>query len=317
MIVSMSLVRAIHLASCMLLLGEVVFRMFVVGPALAQVMGKVRSPLDLLDRRLPSLTIYSLVVSFVSGCFWLWLVAARVSDANLIDALHSEILGTVLGKTEFGLLWKVRLAIMTGFVAVLFLKKQWTQCLKLSLAAALLATLSLAGHAGAGIGEARWIQLTNDTLHLIAAGIWPAGLAPFSLFLTQVLQAERPGEIYVAAWVTRRFSFLSLVTVGSLAITGVVNGYFLVGTFHALVATVYGRLLVLKVGLIAVMVLIAAFNLLWLKPRIRVAAESAAPGKSLGLLRSLRRTVLTELSLGIIVIIVVGVLGITPPSAHL
>jgi putative copper export protein len=65
------------------------------------------------------------------------------------------------------------------------------------------------------------------------------------------------------------------------------------------------------------MVLIAAFNLLWLKPRIRVAAESAALGKSLGLLRSLRRTVLTELSLGIIVIIVVGVLGITPPSARL
>ena len=93
------------------------------------------------------------MVSFVSGCFWLWLVAARVSDANLIDALHPEILGTVLGKTEFGLLWKVRLAIMVGFVAVLFLKKQWTQVLKLSLAAALLATLSLAGHAGADAGE--------------------------------------------------------------------------------------------------------------------------------------------------------------------
>jgi putative copper resistance protein D len=317
MIVSMSLVRAIHLASCMLPLGEVVVRLFVVGPALAQVMGEVRGPLDLLDRRLPRLTIYSLVVSFVSGCFWLWLVAARVSDANLIDALHPEFLGMVLGKTEFGLLWKVRLAIMAGFVAVLFLKKQWTEFLELSLAAALLATLSLAGHAGAGIGEAHWIQLTNDTLHLVAAGIWPAGLAPFSLFLTQVLQAKRPAEIYVAAWVTRRFSFLSLVTVGSLAITGVVNGYFLVGTFHALVATVYGRLLVLKVGLIAVMVLIGAFNLLWLKPRIRVAAESAALGKSLGLLRSLRRSVLTELSLGIIVITVVGVLGITPPSADL
>jgi putative copper export protein len=39
-------------------------------------------------------------------------------------------------------------------------------------------------------------------------------------------------------------------------------------------------------------------------------------GKSSNLLRSLRRNVLTELSLGTLVIIVVGVLGMTPPSGR-
>jgi putative copper resistance protein D len=317
MIVLVSLARAIHLVSCMLLFGEVVFRLFVAGPVFAQASEDARLAFELFDRRLRSLTLYSLAVCFVSGCSWLWIVAARVSSANLIDALHPDVLGMLLVKTQFGLLWEVRVAIMAGFAALLFLKKRGTQLLKLLFTAALLATLSLAGHAGAGIGEGRWVQLTNDALHLIAAGIWPAGLAPFAFFLTHALQAERPKDVYVAAWVTRRFSLVSLVTVGALAITGAVNGYFLVGTFHGLAATVYGRLLLLKLGLIGVMVLIGAFNLLGLKPRILVAVQSAALEKSLSLLRSLRRNVLIELCLGTVVIMVVGVLGITPPATHL
>ena len=203
----------------------------------------------------------------------------------------------------------------SGLVALLFVREQWGQFVKLLFAAALLAALSLAGHAGASIAEGRLIHLVNDAFHLIAAGAWPAGLAPFALFLAQALQADQPDEMQIAASVTRRFSFLSLVTVGTLAITGAVNGYFLVGTLHALVATVYGRLLLLKIALFAAMVVIGAFNLLWLKPQILVAAKSTALGESSKLLRSLRRNVLSELFLGTIVIIVVGVLGITPPAA--
>ena len=316
MIASMSLVRAIHLASCMLLLGEVVFRLFVVGPVLTQANKDAQLAFGPVDRRLRSITAWGLAVSFVSGCLWFWFVAARMSGANLIKALHPEIFGTLLERTQFGLVWEVRLAIIVGFVPLLFVRRQWAQFVNLLFAATLLAALSLAGHAGAGIGEARWIQLANDIFHLIAAGIWPAGLAPFALFLTQALQAERSEEIQIAARVTRRFSLVSLFTVGALAITGAGNGYFLVGTFHGLVATLYGRLLLLKIGLIVPMVLIGACNLLWLKPRILVAAQSAALGKSLNLLSSLRRNVLTELSLGAVVIVVVGVLGITPPAIH-
>ncbi len=177
----------------------------------------------------------------------------------------------------------------SGLVALLFVREQWGQFVKLLFAAALLAALSLAGHAGASIAEGRLIHIVNDAFHLIAAGAWPAGLAPFALFLAQALQADQPDEMQIAASVTRRFSFLSLVTVGTLAITGAVNGYFLVGTLHALVATVYGRLLLLKIALFAAMVVIGAFNLLWLKPQILVAAKSTALGESSKLLRSLRR----------------------------
>jgi putative copper export protein len=172
---SMSLVRAIHLASCMLLAGGIVFRLFVAEPAFKRVKENARlAAFDPLDDRLRNLTIFSVTVSFTSWCVWLWLVAARMSGTNLISALQPEILGTVLQRTEFGLLWEARLAIMVGFVALLFVRQQWGEFVKLLLAVALLAALSLAGHAGATIGEARWILLANDTFHLIAAGVWPA-----------------------------------------------------------------------------------------------------------------------------------------------
>ncbi|PYJ93165.1 MAG: hypothetical protein DME62_09835 [Verrucomicrobia bacterium] len=50
------------------------------------------------------------------------------------------------------------------------MREQWGQFVKLLFAAALLAALSLAGHAGASIAEGRLIHLVNDAFHLIAAG---------------------------------------------------------------------------------------------------------------------------------------------------
>jgi copper resistance protein D len=317
MITFTSLVRAIHLAACVLLLGNVVFRLFVSGPILTR--AKKDAGLvafDSLDRKLRKLTAWGLAVSFISGFLWLWLVAARMSGGNLISALYPAILGALLERTQFGHLWEVRLAIITGLALLLFVRKRGEQLVQLLFTAGLLAALSLAGHAGASISEGRWIHLANDAFHLIAAGIWPAGLAPFAIFLTQTLQAKEPEEMQVAALVTQRFSFISLVTVGVLAITGTVNGYFLVGTFHGLVTTIYGRLLVLKMAVFGAMVMIGALNLLWLKPRIVVAAQSAALWKSWNFLRSLRRNVLAELCLGAILMVVVGVLGITPPAAR-
>jgi putative copper resistance protein D len=202
------------------------------------------------------------------------------------------------------------------FVALLFIRKPWSQFIQLLLALAMLATLCFAGHAGASIGRGHWIHLVDDAFHLIAAGVWPAGLASFAVFLSVALQAKQPEEIRVGALVTQRFSFISVMTVTALVISGAVNAYFLVGTFNGLVATTYGHLLVIKLGIFIATVTVGAINLFWLKPRIVVAAASAAITNSLNLIRSLRRNVLLELSLGAILMIVVGALGVTPPAAH-
>ena len=112
----MSLVRAIHLDSCMLLLSGFVFRLLVARPVFTNAKKDARLAFDPLGRRLRNLAAWSLAVSFVSGCFWFWLVAARMSGANLISALHPEILGTLLARTQFGRLWEVRFAIIADLL---------------------------------------------------------------------------------------------------------------------------------------------------------------------------------------------------------
>lgn len=317
MMIFSSLVRATHIASCMLLQGNLVFRLFIVQPVFTHAKEDVRlTAVGQLEERLRKLTAWSFALGLFSGCLWICSVAVGISGVNSILALQPETFRLLLGRTQFGLLWEVRLMLAAGFIVLFFLRGQWSQLLQLLLAVAMLVSLSIGGHAGAAIGERHWIHVGDDAFHLLAAGIWPAGLAPFAIFLTQVLHLRQLENVQNAALITQRFSSVSLVTVSALTITGLINGYFLVGTIHGLITTIYGRLLLLKLSVFAGMVMIGAVNLFWVKPRIVMAAQSARMEKSLNLLRSLRRNVLAELFLGAVLMMVVGVLGVTPPAAH-
>ena len=67
---------------------------------------------------------------------------------------------------------------------------------------------------------------------------------------------------------TRRFSTLGTVSVATLMASGIVNAWILVGSVHALFVTEYGRLLMLKLGVFAIMLVFAAVNRFWLTPRL-------------------------------------------------
>jgi putative copper resistance protein D len=102
--------------------------------------------------------------------------------------------------------------------------------------------------------------------------------------------------------------------VAALAATGLTNSYFLVGSFRALVTTEYGRLLTLKVLLFVIMIGFGACNLLRFKPQLALANEQNATQRDA--LRKLMRNVIAELCLGVLVVLIVGALGATPPPRH-
>ncbi len=114
--------------------------------------------------------------------------------------------------------------------------------------------------------------------------------------------------------VTRRFSTLGLICVGSIAVSGIVNAWFTVGTLSLLLESDYGRLVLAKILLFAIMVGIAAINRMILMPRL-CAPPSPAPQDDVGqTVRRLQRNALIEAAMGILVLAVVGMLGITPPG---
>ena len=96
-----------------------------------------------------------------------------------------------------------------------------------------------------------------------------------------------------------------------VALTGLVNCVFLVGTFRALVVTPYGKLLMLKIAVFGAMVGLALLNRFRLAPRLRDAAEPGPP------LRALCGSVAAEQALGVVILAVVAALGTWEPAIHL
>jgi putative copper resistance protein D len=110
-----------------------------------------------------------------------------------------------------------------------------------------------------------------------------------------------------------RFSTISLIAVGGLTLTGVANAWYLVGSISQLLGSTYGHVLCLKLGIFVLMLGLAAWNRQVLLPRLfaqgaRSEAEAAAATG-----RLLRRFVLAETLLAVLVILIVSVLGVTPP----
>jgi uncharacterized membrane protein len=113
---------------------------------------------------------------------------------------------------------------------------------------------------------------------------------------------------------TRRFSTLGVSSVVTLLVTGLINAWFLVGRFPALLDSLYGRLVSTEVALFVIIVSIAAFNRVKLTPRL--TADGNWDDLSQSALERLWRNVIVEICLGAIILASVGGLGTTPPPIH-
>jgi copper resistance protein D len=170
--------------------------------------------------------------------------------------------------------------------------------------AALLGSLAWSGHGRDG--NSPGLHLLADIFHLIAAGAWPTGLLPFSMILFSVRMRGIDDDFVNLIMITRRFSTMSLICVGLIAVTGIVNSCFLLASAASLISTFYGRVLCVKIALLLAIVALGAINLLYLKPRL-------ASGKS-NFARKLQMTVGAELTFAVVVVVVVSVLGTLPPG---
>ncbi|GLX21806.1 copper resistance CopC/CopD family protein [Streptomyces lavendulae] len=125
------------------------------------------------------------------------------------------------------------------------------------------ATWALAEHASTGIQPA--IAMPADILHLLAVAAWLGGLTALLVALRKVPDIEREA--------VRRFSRVAFISVLVLAVTGVYQSWRQVGSWSALTGTSYGRLLLIKIALVAVLVGIAYLSRKWTARLGEVRAE--------------------------------------------
>jgi copper resistance protein D len=289
MINPLILARGIHIAATALAAGTVGFLVLVAEPGAGA-----------LRRRLIAMTWTALALAVLSGAAWLLLLAADLTGEPIFEIGGAWQVAT---ETRFGLITGARLTLAAALaVLIVWPRLRW---LALAAAAGFIALLGLIGHAGATPGLAgRWL-LTSDLVHLLAAGAWLGGLPALALLLAQARGS--PGCTVFARTATRRFGWLGAACVAALLASGLFSSWNLLAGPGDLLATDYGRLLSLKLGLVAAMLAIAAVNRFHLTPRL------AAPGA----LRALQRNSLAEAGLGLVVLLLVGALGTLEPTAHI
>jgi copper transport protein len=161
----------------------------------------------------------------------------------------------------------------------------------------LIAVPSFAGHA-LDAGQP-WFQAVVDLVHISAAAVWLGGLLSFALVLPLFRDDLGLREL------ARRFSIVTVFAVAAVATAGVVRAVGELSSVSQLWSSSYGRLLLVKSGLLAVLVLLGWTNRYRLVPRL--GNDPATVGR-------LRRNVGAELLLLAGIVTVVAFLTDTRPG---
>jgi copper resistance protein D len=261
----------------------------------------------------------SLAVTVLATTLWLIAQAALFGHRQLDDIFGSGVLAITVMRTRFGHIMMIELALAAAAalaLATAFVLRRRASNLAIPPAAAMLAALAWIGHGNDGRGLLGGVHLIADTIHLLAMGVWFGGLLPLALMIGAARRNGRPEAIAAARRAIWRFSSRCLWAVGALAIAGIVNAWFLVGSLHAFVTTAYGQLLLVKICIFLLMFGLAAVNREILIPRLTGPLPGEALDRVLRTLRPMYRNTLTIALLGAIIIVVVSRLGMLPPALH-
>lgn len=299
--------RAVHFAATSVTAGGVIFGVLIATPVLRHHAAAATS-----FRSRARWGIWtSLVVAMISGAMWLFLQAASMSGMPLNEALTGEVLSTVVDETQFGEVTTIRAGLAICLAASLaYDVAAASRWLGLAVAVGLAGSLAWTGHAGSTIGASGYLHLAADALHATAAAAWIGGLASLIIFLATAQIRENMSLVRNAV---ERFSTMGIVAVATILLSGGVNAAILVGSLRGLVGTEYGRVLILKLAIFAVMLAFAAINRLRLTPQL---ATTGSEQSSIAL-RQLIRNSAIEATLGLGILVIVGVLGTLHPAVHL
>jgi putative copper resistance protein D len=307
---SLIVIRAIHFAATALTTGTLMFQAVVADPALRS----AEAVATVMRTQIRGVAWVGLAITVVSGAIWVLLEAAAMSGLALREAITANVLSTVVNETQFGLVFEIRSVLVIILAACLvFDRLSPARWLARASALGFVAAIAWTGHAGSTAGEMGLLHLTADTLHLVGAAAWTGSLVPFALLLAAARRYPCEASARLARDATQRFSMLGIASVATVLGSGIVNAWILVGSINGLIATQYGRLLMLKIALFAAMLAFAAVNRFWLTPRLASPLGSAA---QLRALRQLTRNSVIEIALALMIFAIVGMLGTLHPAIH-
>ena len=144
----------------------------------------------------------------------------------------------------------------------------------LAAAAAVLVFPGASGHAGQT--APRGLSVLLDWLHLVAGSLWVGGLIGLLILWRSLPVARRVAGLIVCV---PRFSNVAFVSVLVLLGTGIGATVLHLPVLAALWQTSYGKVILIKIGILAATMPLAAINLLRNKPGLLAARQEARLGE--------------------------------------
>ncbi len=298
-------IRVIQFSGIMLLIGVLTVRVMIL-PRAMQVAAEPATFIAETSRRLTLLVQRALLV--VAAATLARLAAQHAAVFGLDARWSTETLRALLLDSLWGWAWMLAvLAICVGWLSSSHRHggRPFLRVFQAVAILALVATLSLSGHAAAA--PRRAVAVTLDIVHLLGAGGWVGSLAVLFFVLLPSAAAlpadERHGTV---ARLVIVFSPVALGCALLVGVTGAFNAWLHLGSLSALWESTYGQTLLRKLGLLALMVTAGAYNWRRVLPRL---------GDHAGTTR-LRRSAMVELIAALLVIVATAVLVVTPPATE-
>ena len=226
------------------------------------------SGLDKLDRAWRRLVRTARLAAGVSATAWL--VGVPLTALYLRGTGPSTLLDAATWRSLPAEEVVIAAATAVGVLSAAWLLPRdpgWSSRHQLAALAGLLALapLPLSGHTRAETETG--LVVSVDWLHLVAGSVWLGGLVGLSMTLPGLA-----GRREAAAALVSRFSTAAAAVLAALVLSGAFLAWRIVGSWDALLTDGYGQLLLVKIGVAALAVAIAAYNRFRLLPRMTAAA---------------------------------------------
>ncbi len=301
--------RFVYFAGLLLLVGGVVYRLAVFRPLIVQEGGEPGRLMSLRERHRAN-QVLALSAVLVLGGGWVALTqqGAEVAGVSFWAAFdHRGPVASALQATRFGRVFGRGVDVTAAFtilVALAYASIGRGRLLTLALAAPALAAgvwalaaPGISGHAGdPGRGL---LVVALDTAHIAAAAVWAGGLLQLVWVTPHATRGlAEADQLRVRAAAARRFSRIALASVLVLSLTGGLRALWELSSVSQLWTTGYGRTLVAKTLLLAVLVALGYRN--------RGLLER---------FRALRRSAIAELVVMALVVAAVALLTNLPPGS--
>lgn len=195
--------------------------------------------------------------------------AARITGLGLGAITKEGVFGDVLGESV-GISTAVVLAGLVVLAGSATAPGPFRKAPTIAAALAASGGFALAGHTATA--DPRWAATASAAVHVAAAAVWFGGLVALAV----VLGNRRDTDAVGTAGVVGRFSSTAALSLVAVAVCGLYLGFEEVGSLDGLTSTTYGKILLTKTGVVALVAAAGAWNRFRLVPALEKAPKAAS-----------------------------------------